>query len=166
MWMRDTVRSMNVGRGWGRGFVLLSLFLIGCATAQHAGERGLPETRGEASYYAEKYVGRTTANGEIFNQEALTAAHRSLPFGTRVRVTRTDHVEEPSVVVRINDRGPFKRGRIIDLSKNAARQLQMMRDGVVEVKLEVVSYPEGTVATTSDSAEADSSEAGGSDVAW
>lgn len=166
MWMRDTMRSMNLGLGWGRGFLLLSLFLIGCVTAQHTGERGLPETRGKASYYAEKFVGRATANGEIFDQDVLTAAHRSLPFGTRVRVTRIDRFDKPSVVVRVNDRGPFKRGRIIDLSKKAARRLQMIRDGVVEVKLEVVSYPAGTVAATSDSSEVDSSEAGGSDVAW
>lgn len=166
MWMRDTTRSLDLGLGWGRGLFLLGLFLIGCATAQHAGERGLPEIRGTASYYAEKFVGRTTANGEVFDQEVLTAAHRSLPFGTRVRVTRIDHFETPSVIVRINDRGPFKRGRIIDLSKKAARRLQMIRDGVVKVKLEVVSYPAGTVAATSDSSKVDSSGTDGTSVAW
>lgn len=118
------------------------LLLMGCASAQHAGERGLPEEQGTASYYADKFVGRTTANGEIYDHEALTAAHPSLPFGTRVRVTRIDHASEPSVVVRINDRGPFKRGRIIDLSKAAARQLGMIREGVVEVRLGIVAYPE------------------------
>lgn len=119
------------------------LLLMGCASAQHAGERGLPEEQGTASYYADKFVGRTTANGEIYDHEALTAAHPSLPFGTRVRVTRIDHAGEPSVVVRINDRGPFERGRIIDLSKAAARQLAMIREGVVEVRLGIVAYPEG-----------------------
>lgn len=136
--------------------MLLVLVLVGCASTQHVGERGLPQKQGEASYYAEKYVGRTTANGEIFDQKALTAAHRSLPFGTRVRVTRTDHVERPSVVVRINDRGPFKRGRIIDLSKNAARRLEMIRGGIAEVQLEVVSYPARVEAAAVDSVATDS----------
>ena len=98
------IPSAPVCRG---GLLLLGLFLLGCASTQHVGERDLPQKQGEASYYAEKFVGRTTANGETFTQEGLTAAHRSLPFGTRVRVTRIDHVETPSVVVRINDRGPF-----------------------------------------------------------
>lgn len=158
-----TVRRTGLG---GSSLLLLGLLLIGCATTQHVGERGLPQRQGTASYYAEKFVGRTTANGEIFRQEALTAAHRSLPFGTRVRVTRTDHVETPSVVVRINDRGPFKRGRIIDLSKKAARRLQMIRDGVAEVRLEVVSYPEGTAPVASDSSEVDSQGSDASNVSW
>ena len=142
---------------WRGGLLLLCLFLVGCVRTQHVGERGLPQKQGEASYYAEKFVGRTTANGEIFDQDVLTAAHRSLPFGTRVRVTRIDHVNQPSVVVRINDRGPFKRGRIIDLSKKAARRLQMIRDGIAEVRLEVVSYPTGIETATADSMAADSS---------
>jgi len=136
--------------------LLLCLFLVGCVRTQHVGERGLSQKQGEASYYAEKFVGRTTANGEIFDQDVLTAAHRSLPFGTRVRVTRIDHLNQPSVVVRINDRGPFKRGRIIDLSKKAARRLQMIRDGIAEVRLEVVSYPAGMEVAAADSVVADS----------
>lgn len=174
MEIRTTTAWIKTGLGRGRelrfpGFFVIGCFVIGivgCATTQHAGERGLPETRGTASYYADKYAGRTTANGEIFNQEALTAAHRSLPFGTRVRATRVDHTERPSVVVRINDRGPFEDARVIDLSKEAARRLQMIRDGVAEVKLEVVSYPAGTEPAPSDSSESESSGAGASDVAW
>ena len=115
---------------------------MACAATQHAGERGLPEEQGTASYYADKFVGRTTANGEIYDHEQLTAAHPSLPFGTQVRVTRIDHADEPAVVVHVNDRGPFRRGRIIDLSKAAARRLEMIREGIVEVRLGVVSYPE------------------------
>lgn len=132
------------------GGMLFVLLLVGCASTQRAGEQGLPETEGTASYYADKFEGRPTANGEIYTHDALTAAHLSLPFGTRVRVTRTDHAEEPSVVVRINDRGPFKDKRIIDLSKSAARELAMIREGVVEVRLEVVSYPEETDTASSD----------------
>ena len=153
--------------GLGRSsFFLLFVLLIGCTTTQHVGEPGLPQKQGTASYYADKFVGRTTANGEIFDQEVLTAAHRSLPFGTRVRVTRLDHVETPSVIVRINDRGPFKRGRIIDLSKKAARRLQMIRDGVAEVELGIVSYPPGTTAAAPDSSTVESSGSNASNVSW
>lgn len=77
-----------------------------------------------------------TATGERFNKRAMTAAHKTLPFGTRVRVTRADTGK--SVVVRINDRGPFKPGRIIDLSEKAAEDLGMTGKGVTPVKLEVL----------------------------
>ncbi|WP_425340089.1 septal ring lytic transglycosylase RlpA family protein [Onishia taeanensis] len=122
--------------------VLLALLLAGCAgqgarddtPVGGAGTAG--SEIGMASYYADRYHGRTTASGERFDQQALTAAHRTLAFGTRVRVTRLDNGRE--VTVRINDRGPFVRGRIIDLSKRAARQLGMVRDGTVKVRLSVL----------------------------
>jgi rare lipoprotein A len=90
-----------------------------------------PAQEGKASWYGPGFHGRRTANGEIFNARALTAAHRTLPFGTRVRVVnkRTGH----SVVVRINDRGPYARGRIIDLSRASAEALGI--SGVAEVAL-------------------------------
>ena len=91
---------------------------------------------GRASWYGPGFHGRRTANGEVFNQNALTAAHRSLPFGTRVRVTNVNNGR--SVVVRINDRGPFKGGRVIDLSAAAAHNLGMVHHGVVTVRLEVL----------------------------
>lgn len=91
---------------------------------------------GMASYYADRYHGRTTASGERFDQQAMTAAHRTLAFGTRVRVTRLDDGRE--VTVRINDRGPFSRGRVIDLSKRAARQLGMIKDGTARVRVSVL----------------------------
>lgn len=91
---------------------------------------------GGASYYADKYHGRTTASGEKFNQNAMTAAHKRLPFGTRVRVTNLDNGK--SIVVRINDRGPFVRGRVIDLSKAAFQRIASTRVGVVDVKVEVL----------------------------
>jgi len=80
---------------------------------------GAPACAETASWYGPGFHGRLTANGERFDQNALTAAHRSLPFGTRVRVTSTETGR--SVVVRINDRGPFVRGRSIDLARAAAR---------------------------------------------
>jgi rare lipoprotein A len=94
-----------------------------------------PET-GIASYYGEKYHGRQTANGEIFNMNELTAAHPKLKFGTKVKVTHL--ANQRSVTVRINDRGPFVKGRVIDLSQAAAEELQMIRAGLAEVKIEIV----------------------------
>jgi len=91
---------------------------------------------GVASYYGQSYQGRTTASGEIYDVNELTAAHRTHPFGTIVRVTRLSN--QQSVEVRINDRGPFAGGRIIDLSLAAARKLDMLQDGVAEVELEIL----------------------------
>lgn len=92
--------------------------------------------KGKASYYANKFNGRKTANGEIFSNKKFTAAHRSLPFGTRVLVTNLKNGK--SVIVRINDRGPFVKGRIIDLSRAAAKQLDMIHAGVAEVEVKVL----------------------------
>jgi len=102
---------------------------------------GTPLARlsGQASYYGDSLAGHRTANGERYDPRALTAAHRSLPFGTVVRVVRKDG--RASVIVRINDRGPFGSSRrIIDLSRAAAEHLQMLRAGVVDVHLEVLAY--------------------------
>ncbi|WP_235595966.1 septal ring lytic transglycosylase RlpA family protein [Mastigocoleus testarum] len=93
--------------------------------------------RGWASWYGYDGSGNRTATGERYNPEGLTAAHRSLPFGTRVRVTNTRNGR--SVVVRINDRGPFIRGRIIDVSAGAARRLRMISSGVAPVRVEVIN---------------------------
>ncbi len=93
---------------------------------------------GYASYYGPKFHGRRTASGEIFNMYAYTAAHRYLPFGTIVRVTNLENGK--SVIVRINDRGPFKAGRIIDLSYAAAKKIGMIKKGVVKVKIEVLKW--------------------------
>jgi rare lipoprotein A len=91
---------------------------------------------GIASYYGEKYHGRPTANGEIFNMYELTAAHPKLKFGTKVKVTHL--ANQRAVTVRINDRGPFVKGRVIDLSQAAATELQMIRAGLAEVTVEIV----------------------------
>ena len=92
---------------------------------------------GVASYYGHELAGRPTASGERFNPERLTAAHRTLPFGSRVRVTNLRNGE--SIVVRINDRGPFAHGRVIDLSQAAARAIGMIRSGTARVKLELLA---------------------------
>ncbi|MDA0672381.1 MAG: septal ring lytic transglycosylase RlpA family protein [Cyanobacteria bacterium] len=94
---------------------------------------------GRASWYGPGFHGRRTASGEVFNQNALTAAHRTLPFGTVVRVTNLNNNRQ--VVVRINDRGPFSGGRILDLSAGAAREIGLDRAGVGPIRLEVLSTP-------------------------
>jgi rare lipoprotein A len=89
---------------------------------------------GIASYYGEQHQGKRTASGEIFNMNKLTAAHRTLPFGTLVKVTNMkNHL---FVIVRINDRGPFIKGRIIDLSKKASKEINM--NGITTVNVEVI----------------------------
>ncbi len=89
--------------------------------------------KGYASYYADFYEGRKTANGEVFKHNKITAAHKKLPFGTKVEVTNLKN--NKSIVVRINDRGPFVKGRIIDLTKTAAKEIDMIGDGIVKVKI-------------------------------
>lgn len=94
------------------------------------------QQRGMASWYGPGFHGRQSASGERFNQNAMTAAHRTLPFGTKVRVTNLNNGQ--SIIVRINDRGPFSGGRVIDLSAAAARKIGMMRSGVAPVQLEIL----------------------------
>jgi len=95
--------------------------------------------KGIASYYHDSLHGLTTANGEIYNKWVRSAAHKSLPLGTKVRVTKLNNGR--SIVVRINDRGPFIKGRIIDLSRKAAQDLGIIKSGVAKVKVEVLSLP-------------------------
>lgn len=93
-------------------------------------------SQGTASWYGPGFYGNRTASGEVFRPGTLTAAHRSLPFGTRVRVTNLNNGR--STVVRINDRGPFHGGRVIDLAHGAAHELGVTSSGVAPVRLEVV----------------------------
>jgi len=99
---------------------------------------------GVASFYGPGFHGRKTANGEVFDQNALTAAHKKLPFGTVLNVTDIDSGR--SVKVRINDRGPFIRGRDIDVSQGVAKRLGFIKKGVVNVKLEILTRPKIQVA--------------------
>jgi len=96
---------------------------------------GVTET-GIASWYGPPYHGRATASGEIYDMDKPTAAHPRFAFGTRVRVDNLDNGR--TTIVRINDRGPFKRGRIIDLSRQAARSIDMIRPGTAKVRLVVL----------------------------
>ncbi len=117
--------------------VMVIVFLSACAQTPQpppAPDRAVFTQTGVASWYGKSHHGRTTANGEKFDMEALTAAHRTLPFGTIVKVTNLSN--NRSVTVRINDRGPYVAGRIIDLSARAARDLGIIENGVARVRLE------------------------------
>ena len=98
-------------------------------------------SEGKLAWYGKKFAGRKTASGERFNPGALTMAHKTLPFGTRVKVTNP--ANKRSVVVRVNDRGPSQADRVGDVSLAAARKLGMLRGGVVNAKLEVVGMAKG-----------------------
>ena len=107
------------------GFYFLFIYLFAsCASTKE---------QGRASYYADKFNGRKTASGATFSQHKRTAAHRTLPFGTKVKVKNLDNGK--TVRVRVNDRGPFVEGRMIDLSKKAARKLGMVKQGVANVEI-------------------------------
>ena len=111
---------------------------IGCASEASARRGAAPighVQKGRASYYGKEFIGRRTASGERYDPKLMTAAHKTLPLGTRLRVTRPGG---PSVVVRVNDRCGCTHGRIIDVSEAAARELDMLRVGVVKVRLEVI----------------------------
>lgn len=129
-------------------FAFCFIFFNGCAGTPrytHSLDRRTDETpmspgsfrqTGMASYYAHKFNGRKTANGERYNMNDLTAAHPTLPFGTRVKVTNLSN--DQSVVVRINDRGPFKKSRIIDVSYGAAKKIGLIAKGSAKVRVEMV----------------------------
>jgi rare lipoprotein A len=112
---------------------LLTL-LAGCA-GHDIDPRGYNET-GSASYYGARHQGKRTASGERFDQNSMTAAHRHLPFGTRLLITNLGNAK--SVEVRVNDRGPHTRGRLIDVSRKAAEQLGMLGSGVAQVRVQAL----------------------------
>jgi rare lipoprotein A len=119
--------------------LLLSLFVFACGPKSYTrSDRAYARSSdiGYASYYSSEFNGRRTASGERYDRNALTAAHPSLPFDTLVKVINQN--DGRSVVVRINDRGPFDGDRIIDVSRAAARRLGMLQTGVIPVRLEIV----------------------------
>lgn len=116
--------------------IAVSLAWCMTAAAESPPSSKTPFQEGSASWYGEKYHGRLTASGEKFDMHRLTAAHRSLPFGTWVRVT--DETSGRWVDVRINDRGPYSRNRILDLSYGAAKRLGLLRRGHTRVRLQVL----------------------------
>ncbi len=146
--MRGTPGAM----GWGIGVALL---LSGCASHPPAGQgrRSVPDWYpppalghaaiyqvGVASYYGREFHGRRTASSDVFDQQGWTAAHLDLPFGTIIRVTNLENARH--CVVKVNDRGPFSKGRILDLSQGAARELGMIQGGKAIVQVQVVKWPD------------------------
>ncbi|MDX2319576.1 MAG: septal ring lytic transglycosylase RlpA family protein [Moritella sp.] len=122
--------------------ILVLAMLTGCSSTLTTGSAKTiaysksHDLVGEASWYGNKYHGKRTASGEKYNMRAYTAAHKTLPFGTIVRVTNT--ANNKSVDVKINDRGPFVRGRIIDLSQKAFEQIGSTHKGVVPVRIDIL----------------------------
>jgi rare lipoprotein A len=112
----------------------------GCSTAELT-QPGRQPFEGRASYYHDSLAGNRTASGQRYQIDKLTAAHRTLPFGTRLRLVRTDGAGSPTLCVTVNDRGPFAGRRVLDLSRRAAEALDMIRAGVVPIKAEVVGKP-------------------------
>lgn len=124
------MRSRSLWRG-----LILGAWLASTAVA--SAQAGNADTKTvTASYYSNRYNGRRTANGQHFSNNALTAAHRSLPFGTKVKLTNTRN--NRSVVVRINDRGPFVKGREMSVTRLAAQRLGFVRAGTASVTMEVL----------------------------
>lgn len=130
--------------------ILLSLLALDCASSPRFAVREAAEVAtsssafiqdGVASYYAEEFDGRKTSSGETYDMNDLTAAHQTLPFGTVVKVT--NKATGRSVIVRINDRGPFLKDRIIDLSRGAAEKIGMIGPGTAEVHLEILEWGTG-----------------------
>jgi|YNPMSStandDraft_2_1061718.scaffolds.fasta_scaffold01607_2 rare lipoprotein A len=126
-------------------YVLLVFSLSGCVSVVHFNQSSKSNENnsiqnyteeGLASYYSDAFEGKETASGEIFTQTGLTAAHRWLPFGTIVKVTNLENGK--SILVKINDRGPFVPNRIIDLSKMASQKLGFYNKGIAKVRIEVV----------------------------
>lgn len=164
---------MNIFSRWLAGLLgalVAALLLAGCSSSPRFATRNPPDEKGRAkavppsiserpsstptptgkvlltlegvaSYYADQYHGRLTSNGETYDMNDLTAAHRTFPFGSKVRVTNLEN--KKNVVVRINDRGPFVEGRIIDLSLAAAKELDLVRPGTARVRLEVLEWGDG-----------------------
>lgn len=133
MWANKTKNTMR------NSIPTLILLLFCLATAFPAlAQQG--EEFGMASYYHESFDGNETAYGKIYDKDKYTAAHLQHPLGTKLRVTRLDN--DKSVVVTVTDKGPYKRGRIIDLSTAAAKRIDLIEDGVTQVKVEVIDRPE------------------------
>ena len=163
----DENKSMECCKWWmiRALYGAVIVLIVGCTSTprfagreeQRSGEQSLPAQteqpmkqnsgkilltlEGVASYYAQDFQGKQTSNGEIFDMNAFTAAHRTFPFGTKVRVTNLEN--NKTVVVRVNDRGPFKEGRIMDLSMGAAKEIDLIRTGTARVRLEVLEWGKG-----------------------
>ena len=129
MHCRGRIFKPKIGSMKGTTIIIALFLLMAAFVPAH-------ETEGLASWYGGKFQGRKTANGEIFDTNKLTAAHKTLPFGTKVKVTNMENGTE--VIVRINDRGPFVEERVIDLSRAAADIIGLTSRGIMRVRLDIV----------------------------
>jgi rare lipoprotein A len=134
-WDSRVLTKLKLTVAIGAALIFSTFDFVSSQTIAH--DNQTRATVGEASWYGGKFHGRTTANGETFDMDGLTAAHRSLPFGSKVRVTNP--ATKDSVVVRINDRGPYAGNRVIDLSRAAAKAVRLIGPGVAPVRLEVLT---------------------------
>ena len=131
-------RMLILSAFMGMSLALPATVLFAKETLSHKSRAAhIKPITGIASYYGGKFHGKRTASGEVFNKNAMTAAHRSLPFGTKVKVTNLRNGR--TVLVKVNDRGPHVRGRIIDLSQAAAKKIGLSHAGTARVKLEVLN---------------------------
>ncbi len=144
---QNDVKMLNSNRNFKLILLIISsAFVVSCSSSvrfSDSGDAGYEDNLskgevfyGQASYYADAFHGKLTASGEIFDMNKLTAAHKTLPFGTILNVKNLKNGR--SVMVKINDRGPFSGSRVLDLSKAAAQALDMIRDGVIEVEITIM----------------------------
>jgi len=149
-------RPVRIGKA-AAGWIAIAVFavvLAGCTSSprfviksQGGGgneSSSMSSEEGNASYYADDFNGKKTASGEVYDMNGLTAAHRTIPFNSKVKVTNVANGK--SVVVRVNDRGPFKADRIIDLSLGAAKQIGMIGPGTIRVHLDVIEMGSDSTA--------------------
>lgn len=127
-----------------KNYFLLAILIFAVVTVQ--AQKDFVQI-GNASFYGDEFIGKYTASGEKYDQNKLTAAHLTLPFGTKVRVTNYEN--NKSVVVTVNDRGPFVQGRIIDLSKSAAETIGLGDKGLAKVRVEVINGKSGSKSVAS-----------------
>lgn len=121
---------------------LFAFFLASCGGNKPEDDKPKPYSQtGKASYYAQIFEGKKTASGVPYRKDSLTAAHRTLPFGTIVKIINLENEKE--VTVKINDRGPYAKQRIIDLSRSAAEKIDILEKGIAKVKLEVIKPAPG-----------------------
>jgi rare lipoprotein A len=149
--LHQLLTDMNINR---KCFFLSFIIVLFIGFGQPVLAQNTDKTQtGTASWYGTKYHGRKTSSGERYNKNEMTAAHNGLPFGTKVKVTNLTN--NKSVIVRINDRGPFRGERIIDVSEEAARKLSFRNDGLSRVKVEVLDGSEAEMVATNSKSEPD-----------
>lgn len=140
------IMSILYVQSFMKNLLITSLFILIAASCDLVGsnnEEGCLIQSGIASWYGEDYHGSQTANGEIYDMESMTAAHKRLPFNTVVGVKNLDNGE--NVIVRINNRGPYVEGRVIDLSRKAAREIGILTVGLADVELYLIKKGEGEI---------------------